>query len=165
MPAPTVRLLLDHLAPRSGSRAWHGGPTPVGAVRGVDHRMAAWRPAPGRKSIWELMLHIAYWKYTLRRHLATDPIPRFPRSPANFPRQPARPDAASWTADIALLRREHELLAEALTSLPEGRLGRIPRKGKRWTYGDMLVGIAMHDAYHTGQIQLLKRLFRKRSEE
>jgi uncharacterized damage-inducible protein DinB len=42
------------------------------------------------------------------------------------------------------------------------RLGRRPRGSKRWTYGELLVGIAMHDAYHTGQIQLLKRLWMER---
>jgi hypothetical protein len=31
---------------------------------------------------------------------------------------------------------------------------------KRWTYGDLILGITVHDAYHAGQIQLLKRLAR-----
>ena len=55
---------------------------------------ALWRPAPGRKCIWDLVVHIAYWKYTVRRHLAGGPQPRFPRSPANFPRLPEPADEA-----------------------------------------------------------------------
>ena len=35
--------------------------------------------------------------------------------------------------------------------------------GKRWTYGELALGIAAHDAYHTGQIQLLKRLWQERA--
>ena len=43
------------LEPRAapGRRSWHGGPTPVGAVRGVSAVQAAWRPTPRRKSVWE----------------------------------------------------------------------------------------------------------------
>jgi hypothetical protein len=33
----------------------------------------------------------------------------------------------------------------------------------RWTYGETIVGIAAHEVYHTGQIQLLKRLWTGRA--
>jgi len=32
----------------------------------------------------------------------------------------------------------------------------------RWTFGETIVGIVAHDVYHTGQIQLLKRLWHSR---
>jgi hypothetical protein len=41
-------------------------------------------------------------------------------------------------------------------------LSRRPTTSRLWTYGQLMVGIAMHDAYHTGQIQLLKRLWQER---
>jgi hypothetical protein len=43
-------------------------------------------------------------------------------------------------------------------------LTRRPPTSRRWTYGQLMVGIAMHDAYHTGQIQLLKRLWQERTQ-
>jgi hypothetical protein len=162
MASSTMDLLLWNLQPPPGRRNWHGGPTPVGAVRGVTVEQAAWRPTPRRKSVWELALHIAYWKYTVRRHLAEEETPRFPRSPSNFPAQPEQPDAAAWARDVALLRSEHTALLSAMRRLHERRLGAIPATGKRWTYGELALGIAAHDAYHTGQIQLLKRLWEER---
>ncbi len=161
MTRSAVELIRDTIAPSRG-QAWHGGPTPVGAVRGVSAAAAHWTPAPGRASNWGLTLHIAYWKYTIRRHLVPGPIPRFPRSPANFPAVPRRADEALWKADRALLAAEHRLLAEAMDAFAPGKLGHIPVAGKRWTFGQMLIGVAMHDAYHTGQIQLLKRLWDSR---
>ena len=163
MTTPTMDLLLWNLQPQPGRRSWHGGPTPVGAVRGLSAAQAAWRPTPRRKSVWELVLHIAYWKYTVRRHLAAGPVPRFPRSPANFPAQPDPADEAAWARDVALLRSEHGALVTAMRGLSERRLGTIPAMGKRWTYGELALGIAAHDAYHTGQIQLLKRLWEERA--
>jgi hypothetical protein len=109
------------------------------------------------------MLHIAYWKYTVRRHLSNEIVPRFPRSPANFPAQPDVPDEAAWTRDVALLRNEQAALVEAMARLSERRLGDVPAMGKRWTFGELALGIAAHDAYHTGQIQLLKRLWQERT--
>src|SRR4051812_24127155 len=156
MPSSTLDLLLWNLQPPPGRRNWHGGPSPVGALRGVTAEQAAWRPTPRRKSVWELSLHIAYWKYTVRRHLVEGEVPRFPRRPANFPAQPAEPDEAAWVRDVALLRSEHTALLEAMRGLQERRLAAIPAAGKRWTYGELALGIAAHDAYHTGQIQLLK---------
>jgi uncharacterized damage-inducible protein DinB len=159
----TVRELFSwNLQPASGARNWHGGPSPVGALRGVSAEAAAWRPTPGRKSIWALVLHIAYWKYTVRRHLEPAPIPRFSRGPSNWPAPPAGADPDAWSRDVALLREHHDRLAEAVGRVPASALGRIPPGGRRWTYGQLILGIAAHDAYHTGQIQLMKRLWAER---
>src|SRR6476620_10875193 len=123
MASAQMDLLLWNLQPPTGRKNWHGGPSPVGALRGVTAAQAAWRPTPRRKSIWELALHIAYWKYTVRRHLEGGALPRFPRSPANFPSQPEPADDTAWARDVALLRSEHERLLAAVRALSERRLG------------------------------------------
>jgi hypothetical protein len=130
----------------------------------VTAAQASWRPTPRRKSVWELALHIAYWKYTVRRHLADEAVPRFPRGPSNFPALPERPDEAAWASDVALLRQEHAALVQAMRRLSARRLGDVPVRGKRWTFGELALGIAAHDAYHTGQIQLIKRLWQERAQ-
>lgn len=157
-----VRLLAENVQPARGRQGWHGGPTPVGALRGVTAEQARWRPAPGRHSIWELALHVAYWKYAVRRRLEGGEAPRFPRSPANWPRVPDPADDAAWAADVALLRAEHERLAATIAAFPAARLDDRPPGRKRWTYGELIVGVAQHDAYHTGQIQVLKKLWQAR---
>lgn len=157
--APSIsRLLSESVQPRRGRGGWHGGPTPSGAVRGVTVEEAKWVPAPGRHNIWALTLHIAYWKYAVRRRLEGGTAPRFPRSPANWP-LPERADAAGWRADVALLQEEHERLVEVIAAVPVSRYESRPKGAKKWTYGELIVGIAQHDAYHAGQIQLLKRLW------
>ena len=158
----TMDLMRWNLQPAAGRRNWHGGPSPLGALRGVGAAEAAWRPTPRRKSIWELALHIAYWKYTVRRHLAGEALPRFPRSPSNFPAMPDPADERAWVRDVALLRDEHQRLVETVQALPARRLAERPAARRRWTYGELVLGIAAHDAYHTGQIQLLKRLWQER---
>jgi uncharacterized damage-inducible protein DinB len=156
-------LMLENVQPRSGRGGWHGGPTPLGALRSVAVDLAAWVPLPGRKSIWQLALHIAYWKYAVGRRLEGGQGERFPRSPANWPRVADAADAAAWAQDVALLRAEHERLLATIAKVPSRRYGETTTGGKRWTIGELILGIAQHDAYHAGQIQMLKRLWTAKS--
>lgn len=156
---PIAPLMLETVQPRPGRGGWHGGPTPVGAVRGVSVEEALWVPFAGRKSIWQLALHVAYWKYAIRRRLEGGKGARFPRSPANWPRVPDGGDASAWAQDVALLRTEHERLVAIIAGIPVRRYGEALPGGKRWTVGELILGIAQHDAYHAGQIQMLKRLW------
>ncbi len=155
-----IGLLLQVLDEAFAAKGWQGA-TLSGAVRGLTYRQALWRPRPGRHNVWELVLHTAYWKHVVRQRVAGEAHAPFPRGPHNFPRIPARADAAAWKADVALLRRQHQLLVATVRGLPPSRLG--ARVGKsRWVVAEQIFGIAAHDLYHTGQIQLLKTLARGR---
>lgn len=156
----TLDLILRTLQPPR-RQAWHGGPTPIGALRGVTAKEALKRPRPGRHNIWELALHVAYWKYAVRRRLTGEEGGQFPRSPANFPALPVRRDEAAWAKDRALLAREHRLLFETIRRFPAARLGRSAGGRRRWKFDELIIGILAHDVYHAGQIQLLKRLVRR----
>jgi DinB family protein len=153
-----VKLLLTVFDQAFGGASWHGTPL-GGALRGVSPRQALWRPGRGRHNIWELVLHTAYWKNMVRRRLTRDDTVAFPRPGANFPALPSGPGAAQWRRDVALLRREHGLLRRAIARLAPAALERRVWQS-RWNAAATVVGIASHDLYHAGQIQLLKRLQR-----
>ena len=155
---PRLRLLLGVFDQAYRAPAWHGTPL-KGALRGLTVRDALWRPRPGRHNIWELVLHTAYWKCMVRRQLLRDPEISFPRPGADFPALPARPDAAAWKRDRALLDEQHALLRRAIARLHPTQLGRRAWRSK-WTVAENVYGIASHDLYHAGQIQLIKRLSR-----
>lgn len=149
--------LLESFRPPKGRRLWHGGPTAEGALRGVDAATALWRPTPGRHNIWELALHIAYWRYAVRRLIEKD-SPRFPRSPSNWPRLPDTPDEDAWKNDAALLRAEGDAFAAMLERLPPRQLHDTTPGPKKYALIDKVQGVILHDTYHTAQIQMLKKL-------
>ena len=151
-----IRLLLDVFDQAYTAPAWHGTPL-KGTIRGLTARDAVWRPRPGRHNIWELVLHAAYWKCMVRRRLMRDPEITFPRPGANFPALPARLDGAAWKRDRALLDEQHALLRRAIARLDPAQLDRRAWRSK-WSVAAHVYGIASHDLYHAGQIQLLKRL-------
>jgi hypothetical protein len=151
-----IRMLLEILDACYDRRGWHGT-TLRGALRGMTPAAALWRPGTGRHNSWELALHTAYWKYRVRRRLLGDPSLRFERPGANWPRLPRQADAGAWRRDLALLDLEHRRLKAAVEALSPTLLGRR-RPATRWTLAEEIHGVAAHDAYHTGQIQFLKRL-------
>ena len=159
---PRPRETLGLLAPPAGKRLWYGGATVNGCLRGVAPEQAVWQPARKGHSIWELTLHVAYWKYAVRRNLEALPQGGFPRSPSNWPAVPRPADAAHWKADRALLRSEHEQLVEAVRACSPRRLDETAPGSGNYRFADLLFGAASHDLYHVGQIQLLKRLYQGR---
>jgi hypothetical protein len=120
---------------------------------------ARWRPRPGRHNIWEIVLHAAYWKYIVRRRVTRDTSGSFPRHGSNWFPLPRRPDGRAWRADLALLKEQHRLLRAAIARFPSRRLAARAWRSS-WTNGATILGIASHDLYHAGQIQLIKRLQR-----
>ena len=155
---PRIREALRHLHPPVGAKLWHGGATVLGSLRGVSVEAAAWKPAPGRHSIWEFALHIAYWNYAVRRRIVGDDKGGFPRSPANWPDMPAVRTAATWQTDRELLRDTHDALVAAIASFDSRKLDETTDAKSKTTYADLITGVVLHDVYHVGQIQLMKRL-------
>ena len=126
------------------------GPTLRSSIRGLHAEDVAWRPGKGRHNIWELTAHAAYWKYVVRRRL-TGERGRFALKGSNWIPAPARMDEASWQHVVGVLEEEHQKLREVIASLSDAVLR--DRKKQRLIYG-----VAAHDVYHAGQIQLVKRL-------
>lgn len=156
-----IELLLGLLDEAFDKKAWHG-PNLRGAVRGVSSDEAAWRSSPDRHNVWEITLHAAYWKYAVRRRLVGEKRGSFGRKGSNwFERPSGAPSRSAWRGDVALLIAEHRELRRVVAGLADERLRR-KAPGSRYTNLALIRGIAAHDLYHAGQIQLLKRLARWR---
>jgi uncharacterized damage-inducible protein DinB len=156
------RALLAILEAAYDQPSWHGTNL-RGSIRGVLPEMAAWRPGRGRHNIWELVVHAAYWKYIGLRRLTGAARGSFPLRGSNWFTRPDENTMKAWRADVALLDASHQALREAVLRLSPRDLHATPR-GSKWSIFGLLSGVAAHDLYHAGQIQLLKRLFRDRAE-
>jgi hypothetical protein len=147
-----LQLLLSNLDEAYERRAWHG-PNLRGSLRGVTAAEAVRRPGKGRHNIWELALHAAYWKYAVRRRLTGMRRGSFARKGSNWMASPARADEGEWREIVRLLDSEHRALREAIAALSDDDV-RDSQKVR------LVRGVAAHDLYHAGQIQLVKRLVR-----
>jgi uncharacterized damage-inducible protein DinB len=153
-----IQLLLTQLDQAYDRKSWHGTNL-RGSIRGMTAAEAAWRPGPRRHNIHEIVVHAAYWKYTVRRRFTGERRGSFPLKGSNwFPRPGA--DETRWRDDVRLLDEVHASLRSAIAGLEPDQLMRTP-PGSKVSNVALLSGIVAHDLYHAGQIQLLKRLRRK----
>src|SRR2546430_16885264 len=141
-----LALLLDVDDQALDHRAWHGTPL-AGAIRGLSHGDALWRPRRSRHNIWEIVLHTAYWKYIVRRRLMRDGELKFPRRGSNWPRLPVPADAAAWKRDVALLREGHPLLRAVIARFPPSPL-RARRGRPPWAHPAHLFRIRAPQLHH-----------------
>ena len=156
---PEVRQLLSVIEQAYDHRSWHGTNL-RGSIRQVSAGQAKWRPAPARHNIWEIVVHAAYWKYAVWRRLAGARRGSFPLKGSNWFRRPQDASPEAWRSDVALLDHMHRSLRAAVAKLSASELHRTPR-GRSVSNFALLSGIAAHDLYHAGQIQLLKKLSRR----
>ncbi|MGH7727059.1 MAG: DinB family protein [Candidatus Eiseniibacteriota bacterium] len=142
--------------------AWHGSAVEE-LLADVDHETAALRSIPDAHTIWELALHIRSWRREVARRLAI----RKSGTPdeGDYPPTPEgnAATAEAWERDRASLTAATQELIDAIRKFAIDELDRPldpkrdPALGTGVITRVMIHGVAQHDAYHGGQIALLKK--------
>jgi hypothetical protein len=151
-----IKLLLQIVNESYIKHTWHGTNL-RGSIRGLTAEQASWRPAPNRHNIWVVVVHAAYWKYIVRRRLLGEKKGLFPIKGSNWIKRSLKMGEKTWRADIRLLDETHRSMCEAIAGLRPSDLNKKINSSK-FSNASTIYGIALHDVYHTGQIQILKRL-------
>lgn len=144
--------LADQLERAFRGGAWHG-PSLAEALDGVDAALAASRPPGDAHSIAELTGHVAFWIDAARRRMEGENVTDVPPD-VDFP--PGAPSEEAWRATLAQLDQAHRRLHTALLALEDERLDDAVA-GSDPTVRGQLLGILQHNAYHAGQIVILKK--------
>jgi uncharacterized damage-inducible protein DinB len=148
---------LDDQARRSlDGEAWFG-PAVLEALADISVEEASAHPIPGAHSIWEIVLHLAAtYRLVLQRiqgHSGTlNPEQDWPLL--------ADPSAERWKADVEELRKLNREVRLAIRTFPADRLDQVLAVSHSSAYVH-LAGLPQHDAYHAGQIVLLRKALRK----
>lgn len=145
--------------------AWHG-PSVREAIEGMSAEEAAARVVPGVHTIFELVHHMAAWAGEVEGRLRGQ-TPGLPRD-GDFPPDDVEVTDASWSALRQRLIDRHGALMEAVRTFPGSRLDdqlgeelNAPL-GTGFTFRQIVQGLIEHDAYHTGQIVILRRAWAAR---
>jgi uncharacterized damage-inducible protein DinB len=153
-----LQRIADDIRRMFAGHAWHG-PSVKEAVADVTAGMAIAPSLPGAHTIFELTHHLAAWVGETTRRLRGGA----PGEPADgdFPPKETTVDDATWSALLARLEARHEELIAAVLAFDASRLdtvvGDADPEGTGTTYRTMLHGLISHDAYHAGQIVLLRK--------
>jgi len=115
-----------------------------GAVADLTAAQAAWKPASGRHSIWQNVNHVIFWRgfTTCIAQGRTKPTQEQTEQ-MNFS-EPAQATDPAWRQALADLEKSHREI-EAIIADPAKSIDRVKHH-------------LSHDAYHLGQIMLLRAL-------
>jgi uncharacterized damage-inducible protein DinB len=152
-------LVLDHLKYTFEKESWQ--PPLSKAVEGLTAKQAAWKPAPERHSIWQIVRHVTHWKRSVVAAFEGRPLSYEELEETDWPE--ASGDEAAWQADLRTLSDVTQQIRARAEALDEAALAkrRVWYEGKtEWAQavGIRLVRMATHDIYHSGQIRYLRAL-------
>jgi uncharacterized damage-inducible protein DinB len=124
----------------------------------VTSNEAIERPIPSAHNIWELVLHITSWANIAHRRLTGGKVE--PEDGEDWP-VPGAISETTWAAVRAALVESHERLRDVAARLSDDELARNVPQGAR-SVANMLHGVTQHDAYHGGQIGILKKAIKSK---
>ena len=133
--------------------AWHG-PSLNELIEDPDWRKAFEKPVPGIHSIYELVHHIAVWAELGHEACLGRVYDQLPGEMDWWP-PPDNPTNSSWLVAQARCRIAQTSLITELRKMSEAAL-HVQLQGKEYSLHHLLLGILQHNAYHSGQIALLK---------
>ena len=155
--------LIDQLERGHAGDPWHG-PSRASLLGDVTADEARRRPDADVHSIWELVLHMTAWTQEVTRRLqgrnAAEP------DMGDWPALPAKPDENAWRAALAGLDAAHTAARDAIRALDPSRLASLVGDernrplGTGVTFAQTINGLVQHDAYHSGQVAVVKKLVR-----
>jgi uncharacterized damage-inducible protein DinB len=148
-----IKKLVEQLKRAYSGNAWHG-PAVAELLARVSAKQASSRPLPEGHTIWELVLHIAAWDEVATKRLGgvSSDVP----DDDNFPRVDD-PSPNSWRDAQERLSRAQEELVARVSALAEENLNDTAA-GTDYSNYDLVMGVIQHNAYHGGQIALLRKI-------
>jgi uncharacterized damage-inducible protein DinB len=150
-----VERIADQAVKMFSGGAWHG-PSVLEVLADIDANVAAAHPIPGAHSIWELVLHLIATQAVLLRRIRGESAGL--KVEDFWPAVPPASESA-WAETVERLNRQEAELRQAISAFPEERLeGRLTAEGSS-AYNNFH-GHVQHNAYHAGQIGLLKKASR-----
>ncbi len=148
------KLLVDMLDDGFGGKGWQGPSNLVNTVENLSLEQLTFSSPHEGYSIWQIVLHCAYWKWYVRKILVGSAAEDFRGSPADFPSLPTVINLETWRRDFDLLLAEHRLIIKAVEEFPQQKWWDIaPGQKVKRPYIKFVYGVAAHDVYHTGQIR------------
>jgi len=127
------------------------------AVEGVPAKLQGKRPAGAEHSPWEVLEHmrLATWDIL---EFSRDPKHESPDWPSGYwPKKPAPPNAAAWGKSVKSLERDLDAMGKLVTDPKMDLLAPIPGGTGQTILREALL-IADHNAYHVGELVLVRRL-------
>jgi len=127
------------------------------ALADFPAKLRGQKPKGSEHTAWQLLEHIriALWDILEFSRNAKHVSPKWPEG--YWPKTEAPPSAAAWNTSIRKVRADQKAMEKLVTSARSDLLAPIPHGTGQTLLREALL-LADHNAYHIGQLVLLRRL-------
>lgn len=127
------------------------------AVKDMPAEQRGKRPKGAEHSPWELLEHlrIAQWDILEFSRDAKHQSPKFPQG--YWPKGAQPPDDKAWDKSVAAFRKDLQSMCDLVANESTDLLAKIPHGDGQTVLREALM-LADHNAYHLGQLVLVRRL-------
>jgi hypothetical protein len=134
------------------------------AIAGLPARLRGARAQGAPHTIWQILEHlrIAQWDILEFSRNPQHVSPDFPGG--YWPRTTAPPSPAAWKESVGAFRRDLKAMQKLVADPRTDLFARIPHGEGQTVLREALL-VADHNAYHLGQLVLLRRLLGAWAEE
>jgi len=127
------------------------------ALKGLPVKDRGKRPKGAPHSVWELVEHMRIATHDILE-FSRDPKYVSPEWPGGYwPAKPEPPSSAAWEKSVKALQHDLEEMGKLVTDPKTDLLAPIPHGSGQTILREALL-IADHNAYHLGQVVLVRRL-------
>jgi DinB superfamily len=129
------------------------------AVRNVPAALRGERPNGAEHSPWEILEHLRIAQADILE-FSRDPAHVSPAWPSGYwPATAAPPDDKAWDKSVRAFRRDLKAMCDLVANPATDLFARIPHGSGQTILREALL-VADHNAYHLGELVLVRRLLR-----
>jgi len=122
-------------------------------------RLRGVKPEGAAHTAWQLLEHMRICQWDILE-FSRDPKHVSPKFPSGYwPESEAAPTAAAWTSSVAAFKKDRAAMEKLIADPKTDLHAKIPHGTGQSILREALV-VADHNAYHLGQLVLLRRLIR-----
>ncbi|MBK8980942.1 MAG: hypothetical protein IPM38_01155 [Ignavibacteria bacterium] len=149
-PDPVKTYLKDLDSFFYGGNRWQPGILQL--TEDLNFKQAVWVPGKNKNSIWKIVMHSNFWKQYIFSIDAGKPFSNEEKHSGDWRDVPSKPDESKWQDEIDLMIITHKKMKALVLKLG------MELFNQRKSFSVFVRENISHDAYHAGQIGLLRSL-------
>lgn len=155
---PETKKIINLLNAAYNKQPWHGESLRA-SLDNLNAAQAAQRPLANTKPIWEYVLHLIQWRIFCIKKLQNNAAFDIElNTTMDWPELIDRSDLA-WKNTLIELDKTQEEFINLLKQMDDSKLEETV-SNRTYPFYSLVYGILQHDAYHQGQINLIRKFIR-----
>ena len=127
------------------------------AIKNLPFELRGKRPKGAEHSPWEILEHLRIAQWDILDFSRNPDYRHIPWPEGYWPKTPAPPDAKSWEKSVRAFRKDLDAMSKLVADPSTDLFAKIPHGDGQTILREALL-VADHNAYHVGEMVLVRRL-------